>query len=1077
MTKNISKVSSSYKLLSDLELRTLSIVGGGNQQEILENLAETSINLLGGVFCLIQPYDQTTDHYLLDQFTTGGAQKAKSFEWTRPRDEGASRTTLRDGLLLIDDYDNPVYYERFPFLRDGVGAFKDVMRIKASLGIRLDAEDEKVGVLFINYTEKQKFTKKKIQLAQSFANRAAYVIKSARLYQESIAYANDLRTLLDIAERLTQLIKEPESVVLSSALESTVKLLNVTRGGIVFHEGSGGRLVASFDSRRLENENTRSALFFGDTPLQRLVRTIKEPIEIFDVESDERLGEEEKAPFRDLNVRSSLIVPLRARGRVIGSLGLDECNEMRHFSQREKELASILAGFTAAAIDNIRLYSLAEEELTSLLRVAESLVHRALDPDIDLNIFYKEVMEQTLDLMKFDAGWLLLREGELVKIVATDANHGEDKDRDFPIDGCISGLSILKKEIINIPDLENLSDEYRAVYQAPRGLQKMKSELVSPLIVGDEAIGAFNIESEKIGAFETRHEEMLKLLSGYVGLTIELARLRHETNSLSAIGLELSRKTEMESVVKSILEHSLAFVQGEFGQVLLREGDQLSVGWTTNDPPVDMGNVVSVNDSISGLAVIEKMPIIVPDVDKPDYFIVEFLERQISRKSQLLHRKTEKPRYKRALEREKARIHAEYAVPIFFGTDVIGVLNVETPAIDGFTSQQREELLNFAKTNADIFNQALLQPELHRERLKDLLRGALARADTSFGQILRLDENGLIIEQTTGGERTGRRVSVSKSVSGRVVITGAPVYIPNVSEDPDYQRYLGEEMKSELVVPLIIGDDVIGIINIESPTLGFFTPDHIRVLEPFANQAAVAIERARQFEEQALAEVGGLAGDIVHRLNNPLGAISLRLELLKKQSFYNELLSAYPYLGQFLERTARDLNVSKEIIQALRFELKKKELVSITLTPIVNSALEEAKLPNNIKLTVQVEDTLQVIANERLKNVIWNLFDNARKAMPNGGELKVTANTTADNQWVVIDVEDTGNGIEPWRLDLIFDPYETTTIDPNAPGHGLGLWWVKSKIEGFGGTIAAKSQLDVGTKITMNLRRGEQIIS
>jgi GAF domain-containing protein len=1069
--KKVDKASPSFhKQLADLDLKILAIVGGKDQKEVLEELAEASIDLLGGVFCLIQPYNQSTDQYLLDQFTTGGTQKAKSFEWTRPRHEGASRTTLRDGLLLIDDYENPKNYEKYPFLKEGVGAFKDVMNIKASLGIRLDADEEKVGVIFINYARKQKFTKEKIQLAQSFANRAAFAIKSARLYQESTSYASDLRKLLDIAERLTQLIKEPESVLLKSALVQTVELFNVTRGGIVFHEGQGGRLVASYDSRSTSEESDVGEVVFGDSSLQRLVRTSTEPIEIYDAERDERLGEEERGPFRELNVKSSLIIPLKARGRTIGSLGLDECKENRHFSQRERELARILAGFTAAAIDNVRLYSLAEDELTSLLRVAEDLVHRALEPGIVLDEFYNEVIRRTLELMQFDAGWLLLREGDWIRIVATDEQHKGDKERVFPIDGSISGLSILRKSLINVSDLNNMADEYKAVYQAPRGSQQMKSELVTPLIVRGEAIGAFNIESEKPNAFETRHEEMLRLINGYVGITIELARLRHETSALSSIGLELSRETVMEDVVKSVLNHSLRFVEGKFGQVLLRTDDKLSVSWTTNEPPVDLGNVVLENDSVSGLAIIEKKPILVPDVDKPDYFVVD-LPGEVSRQSHLVHRRTEKPRYKRALEAEKERMQAEFAIPLFSNEDIIGVLNVETPDGSGFNRQQQEELLAYVRTTTDQFKQSLLQPVSHHETLKMLLRGALARINTAFGQILRLEGDELVIEQTTGGERIGTRVPVAKSVTGRAVKTMTPVYIPNVFDDPDYQRYLGEEMKSELVVPLMIGNNVVGVINIESPTLGFFTSDHARVLEPFASQAAVAIERARRFEQQALAEVGGLAGDIVHRLNNPLGAISMRMELLERQPFYNELLSKYPYLNQFIGRTAKDLSTAKDIIQALRVELRGKEPGLIDLLPIFHTALERAALPENISIESYIDDTIQVVANEKLVNVLWNLFDNARKAMPNGGNLIITA--LYDNHWVTVNVEDTGRGIEPWRVDLIFNPDESTTIDPNAPGHGLGLWWAKSQVERFGGTIAAESRLNEGTKITLRLRRGE----
>ena len=715
----------------------------------------------------------------------------------------------------------------------------------------------------------------------------------------------------------------------------------------------------------------------------------------------------------------------------------------------------------------------------TLIRISQNLLRQLLQPRIELVSFFQYVLDQTLDVLEFDVGWMLLKEGDWLRIVAADKQHTEDVGRTFLISDCLSGLSMLKKGPICVPDLSVMPDEYRRVYKSPVGYV-MQSELVIPLLIGDEAIGAFNIESVRVGAFEARHVEALGLLSGHVAAAVALARTRQEAAALSSLSLDLSRQTEMNDVVRSVLTHALALVQGKFGQVLLREEDVLTVRFTTNRPPQDLNLSVDVHDSICGLAVLHAKPIIVPDVTRTDYLVVNIKGGESGWQDDLVVHHTERPRYKRALEADKASIRAEFAVPIRAASHlvcgarggVIGILNVETPRPSGFTEEQRADVLSLVQTQAERFAEGLAR--LDRDLLMELLRDALTRVDTAFGQVLRPEGDYLVIEATTGSERVGTRVLVQRSVTGRALRTGEAVYVPDVAADPDYQRYLGEEMKSELVVPLIIGSEMLGVLNVESAVPGAFTLDHARILAAFANQAAVAIDRARRFESQKLAELGSLAGDIVHRLNNPLGAVGMQIDLLKRKPFFAELVAEYPYMTHFLERIETDLNSAKATIQELRTALKARapRLSGLSLRAAIAEGLARTTLPPAVEVVQALpEADVHVLANDRLPNVFWNLFDNARKAMPDGGYLRVTVDVASEPEWVVVTVCDSGRGIEPWRLDSIFEPGDATPGDAYAPAHGLGLWWTRAQVESFGGSIAISSTPEVGTCVTVRLRR------
>jgi signal transduction histidine kinase len=130
------------------------------------------------------------------------------------------------------------------------------------------------------------------------------------------------------------------------------------------------------------------------------------------------------------------------------------------------------------------------------------------------------------------------------------------------------------------------------------------------------------------------------------------------------------------------------------------------------------------------------------------------------------------------------------------------------------------------------------------------------------------------------------------------------------------------------------------------------------------------------------------------------------------------------------------------------------------------------ELPENIHLDLALpEREVRVVAHERLPNVFWNLFDNARKAMPQGGKLQIRVDTDVEPGWAVVHIQDSGHGIEPWRIDSIFEPGEATPNDSYAPAHGLGLWWTRAQVESFGGTIAITSTLGAGTQVTLRLRR------
>jgi phosphoserine phosphatase RsbU/P len=217
---------------------------------------------------------------------------------------------------------------------------------------------------------------------------------------------------------------------------------------------------------------------------------------------------------------------------------------------------------------------------------------------------------------------------------------------------------------------------------------------------------------------------------------------------------------------------------------------------------------------------------------------------------------------------------AELAIPLLGKNRLVGVLNIEGPAAEPFTEAVRAALqvlaghLAVAIENATLYREtrwyagllatlyeigketgSILDLDLLLQRLAGIVKRVI---DYEMFGILLLDEDRqeLVLRQHvnlgTGKER--KRLPVSEGLCGAAVRTGQPVLVGDVRQDPRYVS-LVPETRSELVVPLIVKDRVIGVFDLESPELDRFTEEHVKVLTPLASQVAVAVENARLYDE------------------------------------------------------------------------------------------------------------------------------------------------------------------------------------------------------------------------------------
>ncbi|MFN3476030.1 MAG: two-component system sensor histidine kinase NtrB [Candidatus Methylomirabilales bacterium] len=240
-----------------------------------------------------------------------------------------------------------------------------------------------------------------------------------------------------------------------------------------------------------------------------------------------------------------------------------------------------------------------------------------------------------------------------------------------------------------------------------------------------------------------------------------------------------------------------------------------------------------------------------------------------------------------------------------------------------------------------------------------------------------------------------------------------------------------------------------------------------RSLQQAYRELQEAQERTLQAER--LATIGRMAAKIAHEVRNPLGAISLNLELLEDGVRAEERLALKKGI-ELIEAIKAELDrlngLVEEYLHLARLPSPKlqNEEVNEIVEELVSFHKEEI-VGRGIGLTLEMAPDLPPILADRnqIRQALMNLVRNACEAMSEGGTLRIVTRREADG--VEISVEDTGIGIPPEDLPKVFDPFFTT----KDRGTGLGLSIARQIVEDHNGSIACASTPGRGTRFTVKL--------
>jgi two-component system, cell cycle sensor histidine kinase and response regulator CckA len=228
-------------------------------------------------------------------------------------------------------------------------------------------------------------------------------------------------------------------------------------------------------------------------------------------------------------------------------------------------------------------------------------------------------------------------------------------------------------------------------------------------------------------------------------------------------------------------------------------------------------------------------------------------------------------------------------------------------------------------------------------------------------------------------------------------------------------------------------------------------------------EAQLQHQREVLYQNEKLAALGTMAAGIAHEMNNPLGIITTRIEVMlldaEQQQLPAQVLEDLQVLHRASQRVAR-------IAASLRSFARHTpgDQVPLDLNAVVEESLRFMQKPlaaDNVQIVARLDRTLPPILGDAttLHQVLMNLLTNASEAMPEGGQVRLETGPAERPGWVRLLVADTGAGIAAEEISKIFDPFFTT----KRTGTGLGLSVSYGIIQEHGGTVDVQSRPGAGT--------------
>jgi len=898
--------------------------------------------------------------------------------------------------------------------------------------------------------------------------------------------AERLRVVSRISMAVNSTLNPDE--ILRTAAREMARAFRVKQASIILFDPTSnqGRIAAQYPENRDSTGNDVRLPLTGNPSLEQVIAS-KQPLAITNTRHDPLTASiREVVELR--SIESVLIVPLVVKGEVIGTIGLDAIDEPRVFTSEEIDLAQTMGNQVTIAIDNARLYREVNhhlEEVQILNKVAQ-----ATTSTLDFDKMVRRAMIALLGIRNFERVNVLLFDearGDLLL-------HPALADSEFflpraysriPLGKGITGWVAQEGKALRVPD----------VRQEPRyiaGYQDTLSELAVPIKAGRRTIGVLDVQSTKLDAFSESDVRLLTTLSGQLSTVLENSRLYaqaqqrvRELTSLTQVSQALNEARGLNTILNIVLDKVFTLLGSKEGSIILI------------DPPSSNRLRIVAQQGLE--------PEVVENFNSRPVYTHEGTYKRALRTRQIVEVSdtSSDPDFLRDVG---SRAEQVTNVPLITDRGPIGLIAADGLPTDDTTRRLLAALAGIAAVAID-------KERLHQEtvvRLAEVstlytlstqITSSLSTSSVldSIVSILRMTldcracsifllnptKEYLQLETASGPSVAWRgiaRLRVGEGISGRAITERRSIYIPDTHLEPDF-IFFDPQIRSLLVVPLIIRDEPIGTLSIDDTQPNAFD-EEVRLLTIAAAQAAVAIENAQLYEslqasyrqlERTFDELrhldemkSELIQNISHELRTPLTFIKGYVELLQDGEMgplQAEQETAIDIVANKTDLLSRLVDDIVSMLQAGREQFK---TMPVSLAEIGRSSVQAAlasAAEAGLSLRGEIPDGIPPVPGDkdRLGQVFDNLLQNAIKFTNPGGTIVVRVKD--EEARVRVEVEDTGIGIPSDRIPRIFDRFYQVngTSTRRFGGTGLGLAIVKQIVETHGGEVGVESRLNEGS--------------
>ncbi len=411
-------------------------------------------------------------------------------------------------------------------------------------------------------------------------------------------------------------------------------------------------------------------------------------------------------------------------------------------------------------------------------------------------------------------------------------------------------------------------------------------------------------------------------------------------------------------------------------------------------------------------------------------------------------------------------------------------------------TRELSEALEQQTATGEILKVISSSPTDQEPVMRAVVENAARLCEAQNAQIFRIEGDRMRLVarygpvQSTLEEGQARPITRG-SVSGRVILDRRALHLHDVSaeaptEYPDIKEaVIRQGIRTTVGIPLLREGVPIGAVTLFRTEVRPFSDKQIALLQTFADQAVIAVENVRLFNETqdktrqleiANEHKSQFLANMSHELRTPLNAVIGFSEVLLERMFGELNPKQAEYLDDILSSGRHLLSLINDILDLSKIEAGRMELDSaeFDLPQAIDNALvlvRERAARHGLTLDTAVDARLGTVSGDerKIKQVLLNLLSNAVKFTPEGGRIQVRA-ARVDGA-AEISVADTGVGIAPEDQEAVFEEFRQVGTDyaKKREGTGLGLALARRFVELHGGRMWLKSQVGEGSTFTFTI--------